>query len=144
MDCREYGLIPGVTDKEYYTNSFHIPVSYQMSMCDKIKIEAIYHKYTNGGHISYVEFTAPPINNLDAVEDIIRYMGTCDIGYAGINFPVDFCENCGYIGVIESDSCPACSKKDIRRIRRITGYLSTIERFNDAKQEELEQRVAHT
>jgi len=144
MDCREYGLIPGVTDKEYYTNSFHIPVSYQISMCDKIKIEAIYHKYTNGGHISYVEFTAPPINNLDAVEDIIRYMGKCDIGYAGINFPVDFCENCGYVGVIESDSCPTCNKKEIRRIRRITGYLSTIDRFNDAKQEELEQRVAHT
>lgn len=144
MDCREYGLIPGVTDKEYYTNSFHIPVNYQISMCNKIRIEAIYHKYTNGGHISYVEFTAPPINNLDAVEDIIRYMGECDIGYAGINFPVDFCENCGYLGVIESDSCPACSKKDIRRVRRITGYLSTIERFNDAKQEELEQRVAHT
>ena len=144
MDSREYGLIPGVTDKEYYTNSFHIPVSYQISMSEKIRIEAIYHKYTNGGHISYVEFTAPPINNLEAVEDIIRYMGECDIGYAGINFPVDFCENCGYLGVVESDSCPACNKKEIRRVRRITGNLSTIERFNDAKQEELEQRVAHT
>ncbi|MCC5465029.1 anaerobic ribonucleoside-triphosphate reductase [Pelosinus baikalensis] len=143
MDCREYGLIPGVTDKEYYTNSFHIPVNYSISVYDKIKIEAIYHKYTNAGHISYVEFTAPPVNNLKAVEDVIRYMQQCDMGYAGINFPVDFCEGCGYLGVIGGDTCPVCSMSDIKRVRRITGYLSTIERFNDAKHEELEQRVAH-
>ncbi|EIW18130.1 MULTISPECIES: anaerobic ribonucleoside-triphosphate reductase [Pelosinus] len=143
MDCREYGLIPGVTDKDYYTNSFHIPVNYSISVYDKIKIEAIYHKYTNAGHISYVEFTAPPVNNLKAVEDVIRYMQQCDIGYAGINFPVDFCEGCGYLGVIGGDTCPVCSMSDIKRVRRITGYLSTIDRFNDAKHEELEQRVAH-
>ncbi|MDF2635200.1 MAG: anaerobic ribonucleoside-triphosphate reductase [Pelosinus sp.] len=143
MDCHEYGLIPGVTDKEYYTNSFHIPVNYSTSVHDKIKLEAIYHKYTNAGHISYVEFTAPPVNNLGAVEDIIRYMKQCDIGYAGINFPVDFCESCGYLGVIAADACPVCSTTTIKRVRRITGYLSTIDRFNDAKHEELEQRVAH-
>lgn len=143
MDCHEYGLIPGVTDKDYYTNSFHIPVNYSISVHDKIKLEAIYHKYTNAGHISYVEFTAPPVNNLGAVEDIIRYMRQCDIGYAGINFPVDFCEGCGYLGVIDADTCPVCSTSDIKRVRRITGYLSTIDRFNDAKHEELEQRVAH-
>jgi anaerobic ribonucleoside-triphosphate reductase len=143
MDCSEYGLIPGVTDKEYYTNSFHIPVNYSISVHDKIKLEAIYHKYTNAGHISYVEFTAPPVNNLGAVEDLIRYMKQCDIGYAGINFPVDFCEGCGYLGVINADACPVCSSLEIKRVRRITGYLSTIDRFNDAKHEELEQRVAH-
>jgi anaerobic ribonucleoside-triphosphate reductase len=143
MDCSEYGLIPGVTDKEYYTNSFHIPVNYSISVHDKIKLEAIYHKYTNAGHISYVEFTAPPVNNLGAVEDLIRYMKQCDIGYAGINFPVDFCEGCGYLGVINADACPVCSSSEIKRVRRITGYLSTIDRFNDAKHEELEQRVAH-
>lgn len=143
MDCREYGLIPGVTDKDYYTNSFHIPVNYSISVHDKIKLEAIYHKYTNAGHISYVEFTAPPVNNLGVVEDIIRYMRQCDMGYAGINFPVDFCEGCGYLGVIDADTCPVCSTSDIKRVRRITGYLSTIDRFNDAKHEELEQRVAH-
>ncbi len=143
MDCHEYGLIPGVTDKDYYTNSFHIPVNYSISVHDKIKLEAIYHKYTNAGHISYVEFTAPPVNNLGAVEDIICYMRQCDIGYAGINFPVDFCEGCGYLGVIDADTCPVCSASDIKRVRRITGYLSTIDRFNDAKHEELEQRVAH-
>lgn len=143
MDCHEYGVIPGVTDKDYYTNSFHLPVNYSVSVYDKIKAEAIYHKYTNGGHISYVEFTAPPVNNLGAVEDIIRYMQQSDMGYAGINFPIDFCEACGFLGVIDTDDCPVCSSSAIKRVRRITGYLSTIDRFNDAKHEELEQRVPH-
>ncbi|MBC8014841.1 MAG: anaerobic ribonucleoside-triphosphate reductase [Sporomusaceae bacterium] len=144
MDCSEHGLIPGVTDKDYYTNSFHVPVNYQIGMREKIKLEAIYHKYTNGGHISYVEFAAPPLNNLSVVEEMIRYMGECDIGYAAINFPVDFCDGCGYIGVIDSDHCPACNSSTIRRVRRITSYLGTVDRLNDAKHVELAQRVAHT
>lgn len=143
MDRREYGVIAGVTDKEYYTNSFHIPVNYPISVYDKIKLEGVYHKYANAGHISYVEFSAPPVNNLGAVEDIIRYMNECDFGYAGINFPVDFCESCGYLGVIDSDECPVCNTTAIRRVRRITGYLSTVDRFNDAKCAELDQRVVH-
>jgi anaerobic ribonucleoside-triphosphate reductase len=143
MDRREYGLIPGVTDKEYYTNSFHVPVSYSISVFEKMKIEGTYHKYTNAGHISYVEFTSPPVNNLNAVEDIIRYMKECDIGYAGINFPIDFCESCGQLGVIDDECCPACGSVKVRRVRRITGYLSTVERFNDAKSRELNDRIAH-
>lgn len=143
MDCREFGLIPGVTDKDYYTNSFHVPVNYLISIYDKIKIEGVYHKYTNAGHISYVEFTAPPINNLGALEDILRHMNQCDVGYAGINFPVDFCEGCGRLGVIDTDTCPTCGSSNIRRVRRITGYLSTVDRFNDAKCTELKQRVSH-
>lgn len=142
-DRQEYGLIPGVTDKEYYTNSFHVPVGFPISAFDKIRIEGVYHKYTNAGHISYVEFGAPPVNNLHAVEEIIRYMGQCDFGYAGINFPVDFCDNCGHLGVIDTDECPACGTTSIRRVRRITGYLSTIDRFNDAKHSELDERVIH-
>lgn len=143
IDRREYGIIAGVTDKEYYTNSFHVPVHYPISGYDKIKTEGVYHKYTNGGHISYVEFGAPPINNLAAVEDMLRYMRECDFGYAGINFPVDFCESCGYLGVIDSEFCPSCNSSSIRRVRRITGYLSTVERFNDAKCAELRERVSH-
>lgn len=144
MDRAEYGTIDGVTDKTFYTNSFHIPVNYAISAYDKIRLEGVYHKYCNAGHISYVEFTAPPVNNLGAVEDIIRFMKECDYGYAGINFPIDFCDGCGYLGVIDSDDCPSCATSSIRRIRRITGYLSTVERFNDAKTDELRQRVAHT
>jgi len=143
MDRREYGLIAGVTDKEYYTNSFHVPVEYPISVFEKVKLEGIYHKYTNAGHISYVEFNSPPINNLGAIEDILRYMKECDFGYAGINFPVDFCEDCGYLGVIEGDNCPSCNMSVIRRVRRITGYLSTVDRFNDAKRAELNNRTSH-
>jgi ribonucleoside-triphosphate reductase len=144
MDRKEYGLIPGVTDKDYYTNSFHIPVNYPITVYDKMKIEGVYHKYANAGHISYVEFSSPPTNNLGAVEDIIRYMKECDLGYAGINFPIDFCDGCGYLGVINDDSCPTCGTSSIRRVRRITGYLSTLDRFNDAKQSELSERISHT
>jgi anaerobic ribonucleoside-triphosphate reductase len=143
IDRKEYGVIPGVTDKEYYTNSFHVPVSYPISIYDKLKIEGVYHKYANAGHISYIEFSAPPIHNQAAVEQVLRCMQESDIGYGSINFPIDFCNSCGYSGVIEQDSCPACSGSSIKRIRRITGYLSTIDRFNDAKRVELEQRVKH-
>ena len=143
MDRKEYGIIPGVTDLEYYTNSFHIPVSFPISAHEKMRREGVYHKYTNAGHISYVEFASPPIHNPKAVEDILRCMSDSDIGYAGINFPVDFCDSCGHIGVIESECCPVCGAGSVRRVRRITGYLSTIERFNDPKQAELKNRVAH-
>jgi ribonucleoside-triphosphate reductase (formate) len=144
LDRKEYGVISGVTDKEYYTNSFHVPVAYPISIYDKLKIEGAYHQYANAGHISYVEFSAPPVHNQAAVEQILRCMQESDIGYGGINFPIDFCNHCGYSGVIEEDCCPACSGTSIKRIRRITGYLSTIDRFNDAKRVELEQRVTHT
>ncbi len=143
MDLKEYGIIPGVTDKEYYTNSFHVPVNYPISAFDKIRLEGTYHKYTNAGHISYVEFASSPVHNLKAIEDLLRFMAKSDMGYAGINFPVDFCDDCGHLGVIDQDTCPVCGQTAIRRLRRITGYLSTVERFNDAKCKELEERVAH-
>ncbi|ADG82986.1 anaerobic ribonucleoside triphosphate reductase [Thermincola potens] len=143
LDRKEYGIIPGVTDKEYYTNSFHVPVGQDISCFQKISIEGPYHKYCNAGHISYVEFSAPPIHNVEAVEDILRHMKNSDIGYAGINFPVDFCMSCSYIGVINKDECPMCGSIDIKRVRRITGYLSTVDRFNDAKRAELYDRVPH-
>lgn len=143
MDLKEYGLIEGVTDKTYYSNSFHVPVGFPLSSFEKISIEGAYHKYCNAGHISYVEFPSPPIHNLEAVEATIRHMKESDMGYAGINFPVDFCTSCNYIGVIDEDECPMCGCTDIKRVRRITGYLSTVDRFNDAKQEELHDRVSH-
>lgn len=143
MDRKEHGIIPGVTDREYYSNSFHVPVDYPISAQEKMRREGVYHKYTNAGHISYVEFASPPIHNPKAVEDILRCMADSDIGYAGINFPVDFCDSCGHIGVIDSECCPVCGAGSVRRVRRITGYLSTIERFNDPKQAELRNRVAH-
>ena len=142
LDRKEYGVIKGVTDKEYYTNSFHVPVNQHLSSYDKIRKEGVYHKYANAGHISYIELDSPATHNPEAIESLLRAMKEADMGYAGINFPVDFCENCGQIGIIEYN-CQSCGGNDIKRVRRITGYLSTIDRFNDAKKAELKARVAH-
>ena len=120
IDKREYGIIPGVTDKSFYTNSFHIPVGYKISAYDKMRIEGKFHTYTNAGHISYVEFASPPLDNLEAVEDLLKYMGECDCGYVGINFPIDYCDNCGYLGVINQDYCPRCDHTHKRKVERKT------------------------
>ncbi len=142
MDRDRYGSIPGVTDKSYYTNSFHIPVYYAMSMFEKIKAEGRFHSYCNAGHISYTELEAPPVHNLEAVDRIIRQMAEADVGYGGINFPLDECRICSHSGVFNG-SCPHCGSPEIRHIRRITGYLSTDERFNEAKWKELQDRRVH-
>ncbi|MBE3584812.1 anaerobic ribonucleoside-triphosphate reductase [Desulfofundulus thermocisternus] len=144
LDRREFGIIPGVTDREYYTNSFHIPVYYPISSFEKISLEGPYHKYCNAGHISYVEMASPPVHNLEAVEAIIRHMAASDMGYAAINFPVDFCTGCNLTGVINESTCPRCGSAAIRRVRRITGYLSTVDRFNDSKVAELNDRLPHS
>jgi anaerobic ribonucleoside-triphosphate reductase len=142
MDRRRFGVITGVTDKEYYSNSFHVPVNYEISCFDKVSIEGPYHKLTNAGHISYVEMKSPPVDNIEAYESLLRQMAASNMGYAGINFPIDECLNCYHHGIIEVE-CPSCGSTYIRRIRRITGYLSTVDRFNDAKQVELRERVFH-
>ncbi|MGI5853237.1 MAG: anaerobic ribonucleoside-triphosphate reductase [Bacillota bacterium] len=142
IDRKLFGTIPGVTDKDYYTNSFHVPVAHDISTAQKITIEGAFHRYANAGHISYVELDAPPLHNPEAVETIIRQMAESDMGYAGINFPVDECRFCGASGLFD-DNCPHCGSDDIRRVRRITGYLSTIDRFNEAKVAELKDRKAH-
>jgi len=142
LDRKEFGVVPGVNDREYYTNSFHIPVHFPVECFQKIDLEGPYHKFCNAGHISYVELPSPPVHNPEAVEAIIRYMAARDMGYVGINFPVDFCNICNFSGVL-GDSCPRCGATSIRRVRRITGYLSTVDRFNDAKVAELKNRVVH-
>ena len=149
IDRSKYGLIEGVTDKEYYTNSFHIPVAYKISAFDKIRLEAPYHALTNAGHITYVELDGDPCKNLDAFEKIIRHMKESGVGYGSINHPVDRDPVCGYTGVINGE-CPACHRKEddgkaeFERIRRITGYLvGTVDRFNNAKQFEEKDRIKH-
>ncbi|MBQ3106537.1 MAG: anaerobic ribonucleoside triphosphate reductase, partial [Eggerthellaceae bacterium] len=139
MDRARYGSIPGVTDRDYYTNGFHVPVYYDINAYDKITIEAPYHSLTNGGHISYIELDGDPTDNLEAFESIIRYMHDCGMGYGSINHPVDRDPVCGYNGIID-DVCPKCGRTEeehgvaFERIRRITGYLvGTLDRFNDAK-----------
>ena len=147
MDRERFGSIPGVTDKEYYTNSFHVPVYYPISAFDKISIEAPYHELTNAGHISYVEMDGDPLENLDAFEKIVRFMHDKGIGYGSINHPVDRDPVCGFNGII-GDACPNCGRvengRPFERIRRITGYLvGTLDRFNNAKRAEERDRVKH-
>lgn len=142
IDRERFGIIPKITDKEYYTNSYHIPPKYAMPLFDKLTVEGHYHKFCNAGHISYVELPAPPIHNVEAVEKIIKHMAAVDIGYGGINYPIDECRSCAYSGIIDN-TCPQCGSSDIRRIRRITGYLSTEDRFNEAKKAELKDRRPH-
>lgn len=142
MDRKAYGVIEGVTDKDYYSNSFHVPVKFDLPSFDKVLVEGPYHALTNAGHISYIEMDAPPIHNLEAYEALLRHMAACNMGYAGINFPIDECLSCSHHGVID-ETCPVCGSADIRRIRRITGYLSTVDRFNDAKKAELADRHSH-
>jgi ribonucleoside-triphosphate reductase len=143
LDVERYGKIPGVTDKKWYTNSFHVPVEYQINALDKIAIEGVYHKHCNAGHISYVELQSAPEHNLEAFESLVRAMAEADMGYAAVNFPVDICCDCGLNGVIEEDTCPKCGGKNITRVRRITGYLSTLDRFNDSKLAEVQHRQVH-
>ena len=125
IDREKYGIIEGVTDKEYYTNSFHIPVYFNISAFDKIKIEAPYHSLTNAGHITYVELDGDPTKNPDAFERIVRCMKESGIGYGSINHPVDRDPVCGYTGIIDNE-CPRCRRKEeerevgFERIRRIT------------------------
>lgn len=148
IDRELYGKIEGVTDHEYYTNSFHIPVYFPISAYDKIRIEGPYHAFTNGGHISYVEMDGDPTKNLSAFEKIVRAMHDAQIGYGAINHPVDRDPVCGYNGII-GDVCPKCGRSEtehegFERIRRITGYLvGTLDRFNDAKKAEESERVKH-
>lgn len=146
IDRKRFGVIKGVTDREYYTNSVHVPVYCPISHFKKMEIEGKYHKFCTAGHIAYVEFDAPPANNLRAVEAILNHMADSNIGYAGINFPIDFCDSCGYQGVIPDDVCPVCGKSGhIHRIRRVTGYFSEIQNMNDGKLAEVHDRTStHT
>ena len=148
MDKQIFGEIPGVTDREYYTNSFHIPVYYDISAYEKIRLEAAYHPLTNGGHITYIELDGDPTQNLEAFEKVVRYMQQCGVGYGSINHPVDRDPVCGYTGIIQNE-CPQCHRTEqdgapFERIRRITGYLvGTLDSFNNAKRAEERDRVKH-
>ena len=150
MDKKRYGILPGITDKEYYTNSFHVPVGFKIRAFDKIRKEGPYHALTNAGHISYVELDGEMARNVKAFEAVVRAMHDNGIGYGSINHPVDRDPVCGYNGVIEGDTCPQCGRHEsdelvkFERIRRITGYLvGTTDRWNDAKKAEEKDRVKH-
>ena len=111
MDRKLYGSMEGITDHEYYTNSFHIPVYFPISASEKIRLEAPYHALTNAGHITYIELDGDPLKNLDAFEQVVRYMKQCGVGYGSINHPVDRDPVCGYNGIID-EVCPRCGRRE--------------------------------
>ncbi|GAA6513224.1 anaerobic ribonucleoside triphosphate reductase [Merdimmobilis hominis] len=126
IDKKRYGIIPGVTDREYYTNSFHIPVYYEINAFDKIRLEAPYHALTNGGHITYVELDGDPSKNLEAFEAVVRCMKEAGVGYGSVNHPVDRDPVCGYTGIID-DVCPRCGRREgegvsVAHLKRIGAY----------------------
>lgn len=142
QDQKIFGKIKGVTDKEYYTNSYHVPVGFPISIKDKIDIEAPYHKLCNAGHISYIELDDYP--DAQVIEDILSYAyKETNISYIGINFHIRYCRPCGTYLHAGEKKCPTCGNYDIQGISRVTGYLSLDERFGAGKQAERTDRVSH-
>jgi ribonucleoside-triphosphate reductase len=139
-----YGEIPNVSDKEFFTNSMHVPVWKEMSPFDKIDIESQLTGYSSAGCITYIELDGGVKNNIDALEQIVNYAMDKDIPYFAINVPVDTCMNCGYTDEL-NDTCPMCGGENIHRLRRVTGYLTGnyLTAFNPGKRAETEMRVKH-
>lgn len=140
---RAFGVVANVTDKEYFVNSCHVAPFARVTAEQKIKLEGPYHKYANAGHILYIEAGASPVGNIASIEKIINEACDADAGYIAINFPIDFCNGCGHLGVIPLEGCPQCGCTDIRRVRRITGYFSNYSNFNEGKLKELFDRTTH-
>lgn len=143
----KHGIIEGVTDREYFTNSFHVPVYYKIKAIDKIKLEAPFHELTNAGHITYIELDGDASKNIDALDSIVRAMQKYGVGYGSINHPVDRCLECNHQGIIDNE-CPKCGNHEdakIERIRRITGYLvGSLDKWNNSKRSEEQERVRHS
>lgn len=141
----KYGIIENVSDKEYFTNSMHVPVWKEVSPFEKIDIESQLTGYSSAGCITYVELESTCKNNLEALETLVNYAMDKDIPYFAINVPNDMCNNCGFTDEL-NDECPQCGCSDIRRLRRVTGYLTGNYKtaFNKGKQAEVEDRYKHS
>ena len=141
----KYGIIPNVSDRKYFTNSMHVPVWHKLTAFEKIDIESQLTGYSSAGCITYVELDGSALHNIDALEKIVVYAMDKDLPYFAINIPNDACADCGYIGEF-NDCCPQCGSKNIKQLRRVTGYLTGDYKsaFNAGKQEEVVERVKHT
>lgn len=144
-DRKTFGIIKGVTDKDYYTNSNHVPVWFKCSPRHKAKIEAPYHELTRGGHIFYVEIDGDATHNPQAIIDIVDLIDKYNIGYGSVNHNRNRCMECGYEDATDGlECCPECGSRNIDKLQRITGYLvGTTDRWNSAKLAELNDRVVH-
>ena len=130
-----------VLEKGFYTNSFHAEVDSGLSIYDKLRLEGKFHALCNGGSISYVEFNDAPMENIEALEDLVAYATAQGVSYLGMNFPLDICRECGHKGTF--DDCPECGSKNIRRIRRVSGYLEDLDYFTSGKKREVAKRRAN-
>ena len=141
----KYGVIPKVSDKDYFTNSMHIPVWHKMTPFEKIDLESQLTGYSSAGCITYVEMDSSAKNNVDAMEELVNYAMDKDIPYFAVNVPIDTCRDCGYQDDIPGDTCPKCGGNRIQRLRRVTGYITNDYKtaFNYGKQKEVEMRVRH-
>lgn len=146
FDKRRFGIIPGVTDKDYYTNSNHVPVYYKCSIRHKAEIEAPYHDLTRGGHIFYVELDGDATHNPEAIYKVVDLMDQLNIGYGSVNHNRNRCLDCGHEDAIENEEvCPECGSHNLDKLQRITGYLvGTTDRWNSGKLAELKDRVTHS
>jgi ribonucleoside-triphosphate reductase len=144
-DQKEFGSLPGITDRQYYTNSNHVPVYYKCSARHKAEIEAPYHDLTRGGHIFYVEIDGDATHNPEVIMRVVDMMDKYNIGYGSVNHNRNRCMDCGYENSKAGlEECPKCGSKRIDRLQRITGYLvGTTDRWNSAKLAELNDRVIH-
>ncbi len=144
-DKKTFGILPGITDKDYYTNSNHVPVYYKCTPEHKAKIEAPYHALTGGGHIFYVEIDGDATHNPDAIMQIVDLMDKYNIGYGSVNHNRNRCLDCGFENAQDNlHECPHCHGHHIDTLQRITGYLvGTTDRWNSGKLAELKDRVVH-
>ena len=144
-DRRTFGMLPGITDRDYYTNSNHVPVYYKCSARHKAEVEAPYHDLTRGGHIFYVEIDGDATHNPDAIMAVVDMMDKYNIGYGSVNHTRNRCLDCGFEDAsAHLEECPKCGSKNVDRLQRITGYLvGTTDRWNHAKLSELNDRVTH-
>lgn len=141
----KYGIVPNVSEKDFFTNSVHCPVWEEMTPFEKIKIESKLSAYSNAGSIQYNELDSSVVHNIDAMEKIVSFAMDNNVSYFAINVPNDTCLKCGFTGEF-NDCCPMCGSKNIQQLRRVTGYLTGNYKtaFNKGKQQEVENRVKHT
>lgn len=144
-DRKEFGIVPGVTDRDYYTNSNHVPVYYKCSARHKAEVEAPYHNLTRGGHIFYVEIDGDATHNPQVIMSVVDMMDQLDMGYGSVNHNRNRCMDCGYENADDKlEKCPKCGSNNIDKLQRITGYLvGTTDRWNSGKLAELNDRVTH-
>jgi len=141
----QFGVLEGITDRDYITNSHHVPVYEKVSIFRKLELEAPFAKLANGGYIAYVELESTVVKNQEAIAKIIKYAMDLGVTYLAFNFPIDTCLSCGYSGEIDQDECPMCKSDKIERLRRVTGYLTTdYHKFNKGKISEVHDRVKHS